>query len=69
MHLRPPFFSFPDINYLAWSDPNCPIDADYGRESSKEGADLIISNAETFIKKSEELLSTDNRWPPTAVDR
>jgi len=35
-------------------------DADYGGEFSKEGAALIISNAEVFIKKSEELLSTDN---------
>jgi len=28
-------------------------DADYGGKSSKEGADLIISNAEEFIKKSD----------------
>jgi uncharacterized protein (UPF0332 family) len=35
-------------------------DADYGGEFSKEGAALIISNAEEFIKKSEELLSTDH---------
>ncbi len=35
-------------------------EADYGGEFSKEGAALIISNAEEFIKKSEELLSTDH---------
>ena len=35
-------------------------DADYGDEFSKEGAALIISNAEVFIKKSEKLLLTDN---------
>ena len=35
-------------------------DVDYGGEFSKEGAALIISNAEVFIKKSEKLLLPDN---------